>query len=152
MRAAELATPFPTVDLDTPAIEAARILAQQNLPGLIVIDNAGFPRTVLPGTEVLRLALPSYSMEDPALARVFDEASADVFLKRVGDATVAQCLPPERRELPVVDPDATVVEVATVMARCRSPLVAVARKGERMVGAIPLDNLLARILARLATD
>jgi CBS domain-containing protein len=146
MRAAELAAPFPSVDLETPAIEAARLLAAQNLPGLIVVDEAGFPRTVLPGTEVLRLALPSYSLDDPALARAIDEATADTFLKRVGRATVAECLPRERRELPVVDPKATLLEVAVVMARCRSPLVAVAEKGQQMLGAITLDSLLDRML------
>lgn len=146
MRAGELAAPFPTVNPETPAIEAARLLAGQNLPGLIVVDKSGYPRTVLPGTEVLRLALPSYSYDDPALARVFDEASADVFIKRVGNATVAECLPREYRELPVVSPDATLLEVAVVMVRCRSPLVAVAKKNQPMLGAITLDSLLDRLL------
>ena len=41
MRAGDLAAPFPTVGLDTPAIEAARLLAGQNLPGLIVVDDGG---------------------------------------------------------------------------------------------------------------
>jgi len=33
MRAHDLAAPFPTVRLGTPIIEAARILAGQDLPG-----------------------------------------------------------------------------------------------------------------------
>ena len=41
MRARDLAAPFPTVTADTPALEAARLLAGQNLPGLIVVDEAG---------------------------------------------------------------------------------------------------------------
>ncbi len=146
MRARDLAAPFPTVTADTPALEAARLLASQNLPGLIVVDGAGRPVTILPGTQVLRMAVPSYCQDDPALARVIDEAAADVFLRGVGDRTVAQLLPREHRELPVVDPDATVLEVAAVMARSRSPLVAVAKKNEPMLGAITLDAMLDRLL------
>lgn len=147
MRARDLAAPFPTVGLDTPAIEAARLLAGQDLPGLIVLDARGRPLTVLPGTQVLRMAVPRYCQDDPALARVVDEAAADVFLRELGDQTVAQCLPDERRELPVVDPDATVLEIAALMARSRSPLVAVVDRDAGLLGAITLDTLLDRLVA-----
>ena len=146
MRARDLASPFPTVTVETPAVQAARLLAGRNLPGLIVIDRAGRPVTVLPGTQVLRMAIPAYCQDDPALARVIDEAAADVFLRGVGERTVAQLLPREHRDLPVVDPDATVLEVAAVMARTRSPLVAVAEKNQPLLGAITLDALLDRML------
>jgi len=146
VRAQDLAVPFPTVAMDTPALEAARLLAGQNLPGLIVVDDAGRPTTILPGTQVLRMAIPSYCQDDPTLARVIDEAAADLFLRNVGDHTVAELLPREHRELPVVAPDATVLEIAAVMARSRSPLVAVAGKDRTMLGAITLDALLDRML------
>lgn len=146
MRAGDLAAPFPTVESSTPALAAARLLAGQNLPGLIVVDGAGRAVTILPGTQVLRMAVPAYCQDDPALARVIDEAAADVFLRGVEDRTVAELLPRERRELPVVDPDATVLEIAAVMARTRSPLVAVAARNQPMVGAITLDALLDRML------
>ena len=147
MRARDLAAPYPIVSLSTPTIEAARLLAEQNLPGLIVVDEQGRPSTILPGTQVLRMAVPRYCQDDPALARVVDEAAADVFLRGLGNRTVAEALPRERRELPVVDPDATVLEIAALMARTRSPLVAVARRGGPFRGAITLDMLLERILA-----
>lgn len=146
MRARDVAAPFPTVGLQTPALAAARMLAGQNLPGLIVVDDAGRPKTVLPGTQVLRMAIPSYCQDDPTLARVIDEAAADLFIRNVGDRTVAELLPREHRELPVVDPDATMLEVAAVMARSRSPLVAVAGKDQQLLGAITLDALLDRML------
>jgi CBS domain-containing protein len=81
LRARDLATDFPTVTLDTPVHEAARLLADQRLPGLIVTGGHGLPSTILPGTQVLRLAVPDYCREDPALARVVDEAHADRFLR-----------------------------------------------------------------------
>ncbi|HLL69737.1 MAG TPA: CBS domain-containing protein [Micromonosporaceae bacterium] len=146
MRARDLAGPFPTVTMDTAALEAARLLAGNNLPGLIVVDDSGRPATILPGTQVLRMALPAYCQDDPALARVIDEAAADVFLRGIDGRTVAELLPREKRELPVVDPDATVLEIAAVMARTRTPLVAVAAKDQPLVGAITLDSLLDRML------
>jgi CBS domain-containing protein len=146
MRARDLAAPFPTVRPDSPALEAARLLAGQNLPGLIVVDENDRPKTILPGTQVLRMAIPTYCQDDPALARVIDEAAADVFLRGVESRTVAELLPRERRELPVVDPAATVLEIAAVMARSRSPLVAVAAKNGPLIGAITLDAMLDRLL------
>jgi CBS domain-containing protein len=146
VRAQDLAAPFPTVRMDTSAMDAARLLAGQNLPGLIVIDDGGHPTTILPGTQVLRMAIPAYCQDDPTLARVIDEAAADLFIRNVGDRTVAELLPRERRELPIVAPDATVLEIAAIMARARSPLVAVAGKDRRLLGAITLDALLDRML------
>lgn len=145
MRARDLAREFPMVQMDSPAIEAARLLAAQDLPGLIVIDDRGRPATVLPGTQVLRLAVPAYCQEDPALARVLDERHADAFLAELGDRTVRECLPDERHELPVVDPDASVLEVAALMARTHSPLVAVLDRDDQYLGAITLDALLDRL-------
>lgn len=147
VRARDLAAQYPTVRTDTPVIEAARLLAGQDLPGLIVVDDHGRPVTILPGTEVLRMAVPTYCQDDPALARVIDEAAADVFLTQLGDRNVAQALPARRRELPVVEDDATALEIAALMARASSPLVAVVDDAGVLLGAVTLDGLLDRILA-----
>jgi hypothetical protein len=78
VRAGELSAPFPTVGLDVPAVQAAQLLAGQNLPGLIVVDDVGRPWTVLPGTQVLRMAVPAYCQEDAALARVIRLDASEV--------------------------------------------------------------------------
>jgi CBS domain-containing protein len=104
------------------------------------------PSTILPGTQVLRMAVPAYCQDDPALARVVDEKHADLFLKALDDKSVRQLLPEQPKELPVVDGDATALEVAAVMARMRSPVVAVLA-GTRLIGAITLDSLLDRMLS-----
>ena len=101
------------------------IRKQDQLPGLIVLDGSRRPVTILPGTDVLKMAVPRYYQSDPTLARVVDEAAADVFTDHLHDKTVAEVLPDELRELPVVDADATALEIASLMARSRSPLVAV---------------------------
>jgi CBS domain-containing protein len=146
MKARDLCAAFPTVRLTTPAIDAARLLASADLPGLIVVDDDGRPLTILAGTEVLRMAVPGYVLEDPALAGVVDEAAADVFLRALDERAVAECLPREHRELPVVGADATVLEIAALMARTHSPVVAVVNPAEGMLGAITLDALMDRLV------
>jgi CBS domain-containing protein len=145
VRARDMAAPFPVLGLDASALDAARLLAANDLPGLIVVDRDGRPKTILAGTQVLRMAIPRYCIDDPALARVIDEEHADRFLLDLADRTVAELLPESPGELPVVGPDATVLEIAALMARARSPLVAVVTD-DRMLGAITLDALLDRML------
>ena len=146
MRARDLAAPISTVTEDLPARDAVRMLAAQDLPGLIVVDDKDRPLTVLAGTQVLRMALPAYCQDDPALARVLDESAADVILDGVGQRSVADLLPKHRPELPAVAADATLLEVAAVMARANVPLVAVVDADRVMTGAITLDGLLDRML------
>jgi CBS domain-containing protein len=147
MRARDLLADLPTIGLDSLVIDAARMIAEQDLPGIIVVGDDGAPFTILPGTEVLRLAVPRYCQDDPALARVVDEAHADAFLGALNGRTVREALPQRPRELPVTDPDATVLELAALMARTRSPLVAILGDGRRLAGAVTLQALLERVLA-----
>jgi CBS domain-containing protein len=153
MLARELARPFPAVELDSSALEAARLLAERRLPGLIVLGSDGLPHTVLPGSQVLRFLVPAYVQDDPALARAFDEKSADQLCAKLRDQTVRDLLPkkPDRLELPWVEPDATAVEIAAQMAGMRSPIVAVVDEGE-LLGAITISALLDHLLAGSATS
>lgn len=146
MRARDVAIPMSTVTEAASAREAVRVLAAQDLPGLIVVDDQGCPLTVLAGTQVLRMALPSYCQDDPALARVIEESAADVIFEGLGERTVADLLPRSRPDLPAVAPDATMLEVASVMARSNVPLVAVVGADRKMTGAITLDGMLDRML------
>ena len=146
MRAGDVSIPMSTVTEDSPAHEAVKLLAAQDLPGLIVLDRKGRPMTVLAGVQVLRMALPAYCQEDPALARVLDEAAADVIFEGLGDRTVAAVLPKNRPELPAVSANATMLEVASVMARSNVPLVAVVDADRVMTGAITLDGMLDHML------
>jgi CBS domain-containing protein len=147
MRAREIAEPYPLVTVDTEAIEAARLLAGRRLPGLIVLDRTGRPYAILPGSQVLRFMIPGYIQEDLSLAHVLDERHADRLSEALIGKTVQQLLPPRRDELPVVDGDATAVEIAAVMARWHSPLVAVVER-DQLVGAVTVSQLLVLLLPR----
>jgi CBS domain-containing protein len=147
MRARELAEPYPTVTLDTDAMAAAQMMARERLPGLIVVGDEGRPYTVLPGSQVLRFVVPMYVQDDPALARVYDEHASEKLSEKLAGRRVRALLPkrPDEDELPVVDHDATLIEVAAVMARMHSPLVVVV-DGHAVVGAITASRLLSHLL------
>jgi CBS domain-containing protein len=146
MRARDLMVPSPAVSLDSPVIDAANLMIESKLPGLIVLDERGTPYSILSGTQVLRLAIPQYCQEDPALARVIDEAHADRFAEALSHRTVRQVLPDRPSELPIADPDATLLELAALMARTRCPLVAIVEKG-RLLGAVALHPLMNRLFS-----
>jgi len=141
-----MAEEFPVVGLDTAAREAVELLAARRLPGLIVVDAAGRPHSVLPASQVVRFLVPRYVQDDPSLARVIDESMADQLAGKLSTLTVRQLLPSEPVELPVVNHDDTVVEVAAIMARLRCPLVAVL-KDKEIVGAISASRLLELVIA-----
>lgn len=138
---------FPTVPLDADAADAARLLGQQRLPGLVVVDGDGLPHSVLPGSQVLRFVIPGYVQDDPMLARVYDERHADLLTGKLAGTPVRTLLRAERTEPPVVDGKSTTVEIAAVMARLHSPLVAVTEHG-RYLGVVTVSALLDRMMSR----
>jgi CBS domain-containing protein len=151
MRAAELATDYPTVTLDSDALDAARMLAAQKLPGVLVVDADGAPYAVLPASELVKLLVPAYVLEDSALAAVVDEHHADRLCQALAGRSVAEALPREPRErtrASVADADDTALEVAALMAREHSPLVAVvdSHDSDRLLGVITASHLLDRLI------
>lgn len=145
MQARDLAVNVPTVTVEDPVAQAVRVMVMERLPGLIVVDGMRRPWTVLPGTQVLRLAVPGSYQQDPPLARAIDEAHADVFWQELGSLRVGDCLG-RRATGPVSVPlDATLLEVAALMARLRSPLIAVVDSDGTLAGAITLERLLTSL-------
>jgi len=101
---------------------------------------------VLPGSQVLRFVIPNYVQEDLSLARVYDEKQADKLCGTLAGKRVRELLPRKGEDLPIVDPDATVMEIAAVMARMHSPVVAVAEKRGPLIGVVTVAELLQTLL------
>ncbi|MCX4862245.1 CBS domain-containing protein [Streptomyces canus] len=154
MRARDLAVEYQTVRVDSDAMEAARLMAEHNLPGLLVVDERGEPKAILPASQMIKILVPAYVVEDPPLAAVVDEKHADRLCQALAGRSVGDCLPHEAAAPPIADPDDTALEVAALMARVRSPLVAVAEtaKGRRaaggthLLGVITASHLLHELL------
>jgi CBS domain-containing protein len=136
-----MAEEIPLVHLDDSALEAARILGRRRLAGLVVTDDRGQPYAILPASQVVRFLVPTYIQDDPSLARVLNESMADHAADKLGSRTVREVLPKEPRELAVVNHDDTIIEVAAIMARLRSPLVAVLAD-KQLIGVISASRLL----------
>jgi CBS domain-containing protein len=141
VRAEQIAEEFPAVALDSNALDAVRLLATRRLPGLVVTDAAGMPVTILPASQVVRLLVPPYVQDDPSLAGVLSESMADRIADKLGGKTVAAVLPKPSPDMATVKSDDTIVEVAAIMARSRSPLVVV-MSGDGLVGVITASRLL----------
>lgn len=147
MHAEDMAEEFPVVTVDTSALEAAAMLAEGRLPGIVVTDSSGKPFAILPASQVVRFIVPRYVQDDPALAGVLGEKVADHAADRLNGKTVRDVLPDHLINVPAAQADDTIIEVAALMARWRSPLIAVMKDG-RMHGVITASRLLAAALQR----
>ena len=147
MRARDLARSAPVLTPEDDAVSALRSLASSGLPGVVVRTGAAY--VVVPASQVLRLALPRYVVDDPSLGRVWDEASADDVASRLAGRHVADLLDlldEDEDATHHVDGDATLVEMAAVMSSCHVPLVAVV-DDERFLGVVGVADLVDRLLA-----
>ena len=122
MHAEDMAEEFPVITVDTNALDAARMLAEHRLPGILVTDTSGKPYAVLPASQVVRFIVPTYVQDDPSLAGVINESWADKAAEKLGDKKVHDVLPEHLTDVPAANADDTIIEVAALMARFRSPL------------------------------
>ena len=145
MHAEEMAEEFPVITVDSNALDAARMLAEHRLPGVLVTDESGKPFAVLPASQVVRFIVPTYVQDDPSLAGVLNESMADHAADKLGNKTVRQVLPEHLSDVPPANADDTIIEVAALMARNRTPLIAVMKDG-KLFGVITASRLLEAAL------
>ena len=102
---------------------------------------------------MLRFVLPDYIEEDATLARVIPESEADLLCQGLAGKTVADLMPdkaylPKRdRDRPIVDPRATAMQIASVMSRQHSPMVAVVEDGA-VLGVVTVHRLFGALLPK----
>jgi CBS domain-containing protein len=150
MRARDLIQPYASVGVDSDAIQAVRLLVQQRLPGLLVVDPDAQPRAIVPADHLVGALVPAYVQEDHGLAHVIDEPHADHLCRALLGRQVADCLPLGVPFLPTTGPDSTAMEIAELMEHTHSPLVAVVERPRhgtrRLLGVITATYLLDRLL------
>ncbi len=150
MLARDLAEQVPVVHRSDNALEVARLIASLRLAGVVVADEAGDPVAVVQGSQVLRIVVPRYVREDPRLAHAYDEAGADELCAGLGRRTVGDLLDDDEvtaDELPQVEPQDTLVEIASVMVREHSALVVVRDDQGRSTGVVTLARVMAAVLS-----
>lgn len=155
MKAVELAEQVPTVTRATTGAEAARVIAEYRLSGLVVADDRGVPIAVIPGSQLLTLVLPQYVRDEPNLSHAYDERGADELCRVLNDATIGELLEAKRltaAKPPSVLPEDTLIEIASVMDGGHTPLILVVdRKGD-FHGVITLSRVLAAIATAAGQD
>ena len=100
---------------------------------------------MLPASQVVRFIVPTYVQDDPSLAGVIDESWADKAAEKLAGKSVRDVLPEHLEDIPSANADDTIIEVAALMARLRSPLIAVVKDG-KLLGVITASRLLEAAL------
>ncbi|MBF4767835.1 CBS domain-containing protein [Nocardioides agariphilus] len=155
MRAAQLAEQVPMVRRDTTGAEAARVIAEYRLSGLVVAGEDGVPIAVVPGSQILSVVLPQYVRDEPNLAHAYDEAGADELCGALNRATLGELLEAKRltgTKPPSVLPEDTLIEIASAMDTARTPVILVVDREGSFHGVITLSRVLAAIATAAGQD
>jgi CBS-domain-containing membrane protein len=142
MHAADLVEELPSVRPDDDILSAMRMVAREHLPGLVVADEHGEVVGCMSVIDLLRLALPRYIHDELGLARVVDEQHADRVAATLVGISVLEVVGEASAHIPMARPQATMVELAELMAERCSPLVVVARKQGGTLGVVTATHLL----------
>jgi CBS domain-containing protein len=155
MKAVQLAEQVPTVRRVTTGAEAARVVAEYRLTGLVVADDDGVPIAVIPGSQILSLVLPQYVRDEPNLSHAYDEAGAEELCGALNRTTIGELLEAKRltaTKPPSVLPDHTLIEIASAMDAGHTPVILVIDRDGRFHGVITLSRVLAAIATAAGQD
>jgi hypothetical protein len=112
VHAADVVETLPTARLGDEFLSAVRMLSRDRLPGLVVSDEQGVVVGCVWSIDLLRLVLPRYTLDQPILARVFDENHADRIATDLVHTRGRDVVGELIGRAPIVRPRATVVELA----------------------------------------
>jgi predicted transcriptional regulator len=147
VQARDLLDTGPVVHQDAEALEVVTSLVAEHWDGLVIVDEAMAPLATVSLAQVLRLALPDYIEDDVSLASVYSERDADTFAESLRGRTVYEVMPRPRQTIVTVAPEATLLEVAALMAVHFTAIVAVVDR-HRVIGAVGAHALMKATLPR----
>ncbi len=145
MRARDIMQPAREVRPDDPADELIRAFEDPELRAVAVVTDEGDLIGLITDEDLLYALLPSYVLEDEALAGVLEERAGSTLRERIEGKRVRDVVNTTRRQEAPVDADDTLVEVAVKLVRSGHPAVPVAERG-RVLGVITVDVLLPALL------
>ena len=141
MHAEDMAEEFPVITVDYECTGCCASPRRTPTAGNPCHRCVREPYAVLPASQVVRFIVPTYVQDDPSLAGVISESWADKAAEKLGDKKVHDVLPDHLTDVPAANADDTIIEVAAIMARYRSPLIAV-MKDRKLHGVITASRLL----------
>lgn len=153
MRAADLQVHLPLVDRDTTAVDAARLIADGRLAGLVIADKSGDRVALVSAIDVLGLLVPGYVLDDMALAGVFDDIADEEVWAHAERRKLGELVDDDSvriRDILRIDADATLIEVAAQMADARTHIAQVRSPEPGPPGFLLLPTVMEAILAYCA--
>jgi CBS domain-containing protein len=147
MHASDVVESIPSARLDDAVLPAVRMVLRHDLPGLIVIDEQGRAVAGISSVDLLRATLPRYVRNEPCIARLYGEEHGDLIAAQLAGASVRDVIGDIAGRIPVARRQATLVEVAEMMARLCCPVVLVERDADSMLGMVTANGLLKVLLA-----
>ncbi|MFF1570918.1 hypothetical protein ACFVY1_47700 [Streptomyces sp. NPDC058293] len=130
-------------------MDAARLPAEYQLSALLVLDSDGQPYAIVPSSQLFGQLLPSCLHEGPMIAASINDRHLGEVAAQLAGIIVAQWLPCPRVRPSSVGLDAGVLQIAALMGRTHSPVVAVVeRDGDHtdLVGAVTAARLMERLI------
>ena len=118
MHASDIAGPLVVVDRSTPALDAIRLIADQDLLGLVIAEHDGHPSAVVSSIDVTRYMLPGYLLDDLSLANTLGADGVEDLRLGMEGRTLGDLVDDDSvavRRVLVVPADAGLVEVAARM-------------------------------------
>ena len=143
IRAEDLTRAYPVLDAQAPASDGADLLAAEDVEAVFVVQDDRLAGIVT-DIGLLRFLLPGYLSEDETLARVLEEGVGASLWRGLNGKRIADLLGGDPHDVPEVEADDTLIEVAVRMSRTGSFLVAVWRDG-RLIGGITSSALLTAL-------
>jgi len=143
---------LPVVTRATTLREAVAILSDARVRWLLVAEADNIPRAALSGVDILSALMPTYLLEDPTLARVYNREAAREVVSAAMQRTLGEVLDEmEMRnwELPTVQAEPTVLEIAAEFVRTGSTVAYIEGSGPHDPRFATLPGLFQRITERL---
>nr|WP_198151643.1 hypothetical protein [Kibdelosporangium sp. MJ126-NF4] len=97
--------------------------------------------------DLLRAVLPNYVRDEPCLARLYGEEHGDLIAARLMGLSIHEVIGGLAGRIPVARRQATLVELAEMMARLGCSVVLVERDADSMLGMVTANGLLKALVA-----
>jgi len=151
MRASDFTTSLVVVDRSTSALDAVRLIADQDLIGLVIAEDGAHPSSVVSSVDVLRYLLPRYLLDDLALTNTVGDVGLDDLRQGLEGRTIGDLVDDSTvrtRPVLVVPADAGPIEIAARMVDRGTQVALVEDPSRSEPVFVTLPALLDAIVAR----
>ncbi len=135
-----------TVGSDTEIIQAAKLMLDNHLSGLPVVDSGGHVKGIICQSDLIaqqeKIRLPSFFVLLDSMIPLSSQKSIEKEVKKMAAFKVSDAMTPD----PImVDPETSIEDIATLMVKHNIHTLPVAEQG-RLVGIIGKEDILRTLM------